>query len=113
ARGQFDVRERAFATRLDGKLKNRVQLVLGNHECLPPTLVTLQERSLTWKFRLELGQDLLKVSFRKNGCNGVIKNLRFFIELQAPSSANAARTHDGPFIASFSAGDHCRRESTG
>src|SRR5439155_5187720 len=89
ARGQFDVRERAFATRLDGELKNRVQLFLGNHERLPPTLVTLQERSLTWKFRLKLDQDLLKVSFRKSGCNGVIKNLRFFIELQALAFQNA------------------------
>ena len=33
---QFDVGERSFATRLDRELKNRVQLVFGNHERLPP-----------------------------------------------------------------------------
>ena len=83
------MRERAGAARLDGKLKNRVQLVFGNHERLPPTLVTLQERSLTWKFRLKFGQDFLKVSFRKYGCNGVIKKLRFFIELQGRAFQDA------------------------
>ena len=79
---QFDVGERAFATRFDRELKHSVQLVLGNHERLPPLLVTLQERSVTGKFRLELGKDFLKMSFRKTGCNGVIKSLRFFVELQ-------------------------------
>ena len=81
-RGQLDMRQRAFATRLDRELKHRVQLVLGNHERSAPILVTLQERSLTRKFRLELGEDFLEMRVGKLGRNGVVKGLRFFIELQ-------------------------------
>ena len=62
---QLDMRERAFATSLDRELKHRVQLVFGNHKCSPPILVTLQERSLTWKFRLEPGEDFLEMRFGK------------------------------------------------
>src|SRR6266542_1409707 len=81
-RRQLDVRERAFATRLDRELKHLIQLFFGNHECSTPILVTLQERSLPRKFRLELREDLLEMCFGKRGCNSVIKGLRFFIELQ-------------------------------
>ena len=83
------MRQRAFATRLDRELEHRVQLVLGNHECSAPILVTLQERSLTRKFRLESGEDFLEMRFGKCRCKGVIKGLRFFIELQTFAVQNA------------------------
>jgi hypothetical protein len=83
------VRKRAFATRLDRELKYGVQLVFGNNERSPPILVTLQERSLARKFRLERGEDFLEVRFGKLGRNGVIKRLRFFIKLQMFSVQDA------------------------
>ena len=81
-RRQLDVRECAFATRLDRELKDSVQFVFWNHERPAPVLVTLQERSLTRKFRFELGEDFLEMRFKKPGCNGVIQGLRLFIEFQ-------------------------------
>src|SRR5205823_13790592 len=68
-RRQLDVRECAFATRLDRELKDSVQFVFWNHERPAPVLVTLQERSLTRKFRFELGEDFLEMRFKKPGCN--------------------------------------------
>src|SRR5258708_34299415 len=79
---QLDVRESALATCLDRKLKHSVQFVLGKHKRSPPILVPLQEWSLARKFWPQPGEDFLEMRFGKRRCNGVIKALRLFVELQ-------------------------------
>ena len=82
-RRQLDVREGSFAASLDRELEYRVQFFVRNHERSAPILVTLQERSLARKFRLEPGEDFLEMRFRQRRRDRVVKRMRFFIELQA------------------------------